>query len=140
MKNSSFSISQIIDVSADAAWQIIGQVSGVDQWLGPITACRIEGDKRFCSTEEGSFEEDILTVDHTNKVLEYAIPSQHMIPVGYIKGQMQVKPTMDNKAEISWSWEFEVADDNESAAKEAFQMIGDMGISGIESLIREKAA
>ncbi|MEO9805235.1 MAG: SRPBCC family protein [Reichenbachiella sp.] len=140
MKNSNFEISQTIDVSADEAWDIIGAVSGVDQWLGPITACSVEGDKRICSTEEGSFEEDILKVDHANKVLEYAIPSQHMIPVENIHGQMRVEATPSGQATITWSWNFQVTNENEPAAKEAFQMIGGMGIGGIESLIKQKAA
>lgn len=140
MKNSNFEISQTIDVSANDAWNIIGAVTGVDQWLGPITACSVEGNKRICSTEEGSFEEDILKVDHEQKVLEYAIPSQHMIPVENIQGRMKVEAAPSEQAKLTWSWHFQVTEENEPAAKEAFQMIGSMGIGGIESLIKQNVA
>ena len=140
MKSSSFSISQTIDVTPTEAWEIIGAVSGVDQWLGPITGCKVEGSKRTCTTEEGSFEEDIHDVDHDNKILSYGIPRQHMIPVQNIEGQMKVLSGADQKATIQWSWDFEVEESNELQAKEALQMVGSMGISGIESLIKQKVA
>ena len=79
MKESNHKISLTINTTPEAAWKIIGGVSGVDKWLGPITAGRVEGDKRYCATEEGEFSEDILKIDNENRVFKYAIPSQHMI-------------------------------------------------------------
>lgn len=139
MKKSEFKISQTIDVLPQEAWEVIGAVSGVDQWLMPITDCKVEGNKRYCSTEDGSFEEDILNVDHDAMQLDYAIPHQHMIPVMNILGNMQVSDN-GGKAEITWSWKFDVTEENEAPAKEAFGMVGGMGIQGIESLIKEKVA
>ena len=136
MKNSNFKIAQTINVSPEEAWKVIGAVKGVDQWLAPITACRVEGDKRYCTTEAGEFSEDILKVDHENRVFQYAIPSQNMIPVQNILGEMKVSQTQDGKATVNWSWSFEVLDENEAQAKEALGMVGGMGIKGIESLIR----
>jgi len=136
MNTSSFEIERTIGVSADEAWNIIGAVSGVDKWLAPITDCRVEGDKRYCSTEEGSFEEDILNVDHDLRVLEYAIPQQHMIPVSNIQGKMAVTES-NNGATINWSWTFEVLPENDEVAKQSLEMVGGMGIAGIEKLILE---
>ncbi|WP_420580367.1 SRPBCC family protein [Reichenbachiella sp.] len=140
MKKSSFKVEQIINASPNQAWEVIGAVSGVEKWLGPITACRIDGGKRFCTTEDGTFEEDILKVDHHSKVLEYAIPSQHMIPVENIFGTMEVSQASDGKALITWHWNFEVLPENEEVAKNTFEMLGGMGLSGIDSLINQKAA
>ncbi|MEO9965753.1 MAG: AraC family transcriptional regulator [Reichenbachiella sp.] len=61
MKKSNFDISQVIKATAHEAWNIIGAVDGVDLWLEPITAGRVENDKRTCSTAEESFEEGIKT-------------------------------------------------------------------------------
>ncbi len=138
MKKSNHKISATIDVTPTEAWQIIGAVGGVDKWLAPIQACRVEGDKRFCTTEDGEFSEDILKVDHENKVLEYLIPSQNMLPVENIQGRMQVTAS-EGKAVVEWAWAFDVEETNEAGAKEMLSMVGNMGITGIESLIKEEA-
>ena len=140
MKNSDFKIAVTIDVTPEEAWNVIGAVKGVDQWLAPITACRVEGNKRYCTTEAGEFSEDILNVDHDRKVFEYAIPSQNMIPVQNVEGKMQVLAAAEGQSTIEWSWVFEVEEENEVPAKQAFGMVGNMGIKGIESLIKEVAA
>lgn len=135
MKKSNHKIAATIDVTPNEAWQIIGAVDGVDKWLAPIQTCRVEGDKRFCSTEEGEFSEDILKVDHDSRVLEYHIPSQNMLPVENIQGRMQVTESA-GKATVEWAWDFDVDEGNEASAKEMLSMVGNMGISGIESLIK----
>ncbi len=137
MKNSNHSIALTLDVSPEEAWKIIGAVKGVDQWLAPITACRVEGDKRYCTTEGGEFSEDILKVDHNNKIFQYGIPSQNMIPVQNILGEMKVLDADGGRATVEWSWAFEVAEENETQAKETLSMVGNMGLKGIESLIKE---
>ena len=140
MKSSSFKISQTINVSPEEAWKVIGAVSGVDQWLAPITKCEVEGNRRTCTTAEGSFDEEIVQVNHEEMVLDYLIPKQHMIPVENIKGQMAVKDAEDGKTNITWMWEFDVEDANMETARGAFEMIGNMGIKGIESFITEEVA
>lgn len=135
MKQSNHQVVATIDASAEAAWEVIGAVSGVDNWFAPITACRVEGNKRYCSTEEGEFSEDILQVDHQNKLLQYSIPVQHMLPVENIQGQMKVQEAEGGKASIEWTWDFEVEQEQEADAKEALSMMGNMGIKGIEAHI-----
>jgi hypothetical protein len=135
MQKSNFQVQKTIGVSAADAWSIIGGVTGVDLWLAPITDCRVEGNKRICSTEDGSFEEDILKIDHENRVFKYAIPSQHMVPVKNIIGSMTVKSVGDDQSEIAWEWTYDVLPASLDAAREAFSVVGNMGIHGIEQLI-----
>ena len=136
MKKSEQKVSVNINVSPEKAWEIIGAVDGVDKWLAPIETCRIEGDKRYCSTEEGGFEEDILKVDHENRELYYAIPEQNMIPVRNILGMMKVREGDDNNSVVDWQWRFDVEENSEAQAKEMLAGIGQMGIQGIETLIQ----
>lgn len=138
MKKSNHKVSQTIDVSPSAAWQIIGAVEGVDKWLMPIQACRVEGGKRYCTTEKGEFAEDILKIDHENYIFKYRIPSQNMMPIENILGQMSVN-SAGGKAVVEWAWEFDVEEATEATAKEMLTMIGNMGIEGIESLIKKEA-
>ncbi len=136
MKKSNQKVSQEINVSPEEAWKIIGAVDGVDKWLGPITACRLEGNKRYCSTEEGEFSEDILSVDHENRIFKYAIPTQHMFPAKNIVGEMGVVTSDQGKAIVNWSWEFEVDEKDEQATKDGLAMVGNLGIKGIEELLK----
>lgn len=138
MKNSNHKIAVTIDVAPPAAWRIIGAVDGVDKWLAPIQACRVEGNRRYCTTEEGEFLEDILNVDHEKRILEYTIPSQNMMPAENILGHMQVLEE-EGKATIEWAWNFDVEASNEAMVKEMLAMVGNMGISGIEALIKKEA-
>lgn len=140
MKKASFFVEKSINISPEAAWDIIGGVSGVDEWLGPITACRVEGNKRVCSTESGSFEENILKVDHERMEFHYEIPQQHMIPVQQVIGLMKVYKSAEGTARVFWSWDFEVADENEQVAKDTLAMLGQMGLEGIEQLALSKVA
>lgn len=91
MKKSDQKVVLSLDTTPETAWEIIGAVSGVDQWMAPmITSCRIDGDKRYCGTEEGEFEEDIIRVDHENRIFKYGIPKQHLIPVENSLGSTKV--------------------------------------------------
>lgn len=139
MKKSQFNIAATLDISPEAAWDVIGAVKGVDQWLAPITACRVEGNKRFCTTEGGEFSEDILKIDHENRVFKYAIPTQHVVPVENIVGQMEVHTTDDGKAQVKWSWNYEVEEANDVQAQEVFGMMGNMGLQGIEAFVKQNA-
>ena len=132
-------VSLHIDVSPEAAWKIIGGVGGVNHWLAPITACRVEGSKRYCTADGKEFEEDILTVDHENWILRYSIPEQHILPVQDITGEMKVRKTGTGTTIVDWEWEFQVETAHENAAKEQLDMVGKMGIQGIESFIKSSA-
>jgi len=137
MKKSIQRISKSVNVSPAEAWEVIGAVGGVDKWFAPvITACRVEGDKRFCSTEAGDFMENILEVNHEEKYLRYGIPQQPLMPVSNILGKMTVRKAEDGKTVIDWEWAFDVEDDKEAEAKTMLAEAGQMGISGIEAFIK----
>jgi len=58
------------------------------------------------------------------------------ILVESIVGEMQVLPAENGQATVQWTWEFDVAPDKEAEARETFNMVGNMGIQGIETLIK----
>ena len=137
MKKSEQKVTLEINAAPEATWAIIGAATGVDQWLAPmITSCRVEGNKRYCGTETGEFEEDILKIDHENRVFKYAIPQQHLMPVENIVGTMQVLDAANNNAIVQWHWTFDVAEENEASAQEMLAGAGQMGIKGIEQLLQ----
>ena len=125
--------------SVDDVWEVISAITGVENWLAPmITASRMEGDKRVCTTEGGEFEEDIYEVNHTTKTFKYGIPQQHMIPVENIMGSMQVRKGEDGGSVVDWHWTFDVETQNEEQAKGALAHAGEAGINGIDALIRSQ--
>lgn len=137
MKKSFQSISKIVKVTPAEAWEVIGAVDGVDKWFAPvITACRVEGDKRFCSTEAGNFTEDIIEVNHEGRYLKYGIPQQPLMPVSNILGKMTVRKGAEGNAIIDWEWAFDVEENKESEAKSMLAEAGQLGISGIENFIK----
>lgn len=135
MKKSEQRVSLKINVSSEKVWEVIGAVKGVDKWLAPIEACRLDGDKRYCTAVGKEFAEDILKVDHDNRELHYAIPKQHLIPVQNIFGVMKVRDSENNKSVVDWQWTFDVEEDQETSAKEIFTGLGEMGIKGLEDYI-----
>ena len=139
MKRSKQSITATIGITPEQAWQVIGAVKGVDQWLAPIQACRVENGKRFCTTEHGEFSEDILEINHNERILRYHIAQQNMLPISNIDGRMQVSLGPGEKAQLEWSWEFDVEESQEAEAKEMLAMVGNMGFSGIETLVKSRA-
>lgn len=136
LKKSGAIISKTISTTPEAAWKVIGAVGGVDKWFAPlIQSCRVEGNKRFCNTEAGVLNEDILEVDHNNRIFRYAIPEQKLIPVENILGKIRVLEAEDNKAAIEWSAAFDVLPERETEAKGMFIGAWTMGIEGLEKYI-----
>ena len=136
MKKSKKTVSKTISVSPEAAWQVIGAVSGVDKWFAPlIQTCKVEGDKRYCTTEGGLLEEDVLEVNHEDRIFRYGIPEQPIMPVENIFGTMKVLEAGNNQATIEWTAEFEVQPEKEAEAKQMFEEAYGMGIQGIENYI-----
>lgn len=129
-----------INVTAQQAWKVISSVGGVDKWFPSIIkTCRVEGNKRYCETQDGSsLNEDIIEVNNETKTFVYGIPSQEMLPVKEIIGTMKVNETNNGNAEIEWSGTFIATKENAQIAKEAFKGLWTMGIEGLETYINSK--
>lgn len=139
MKKSNEKVTIEVHAPAEKVWKIIGAVGGVDKWFAPvIKTCRVEGDKRYCTTDVGPLNEDILEVNHQSKIFRYGIPEQNMIPVKNILGTMKVNDLGNGKSAVEWSATFDVEEDKEVQAKEMFRGAWTMGINGIEKLINNK--
>ena len=139
MKKSNEKVTVEVNAPAEKVWNIIGAVGGVDKWFAPvIKTCRVDGDKRYCTTDAGPLVEDILEVNHQSKIFRYAIPEQNMIPVKNILGTMKVNDLGKGKSSVEWSATFDVEEDKEAQAKEMFRGAWTMGINGIEKLINDK--
>jgi len=137
MKRMTHQVELDVNANSKALWKIIGSGEGVDKWLPVITSCRVEGNKRYCATAEGSFEEDILESNDETMTFRYLIPKQHLMPVENIEGTMKVTPINNERANIRWGWSFDIEESNFEAVQGGLNQLGEMGIKGIEVLAKE---
>lgn len=100
-----------IDAPIEKVWAHIRTGEGVNTWLPIITTCRVEGNKRYCTTENGSLDETILKSDDQAKVFQYAIEKQDVFPVSDIKGTMRLEQISANETTLLWDVEFDIQDE-----------------------------
>ena len=88
----------------------------------------------------GEFQEDILEINHDQRIFRYGIPQQHMMPVENILGTMQVREGEQGGSIVDWHWAFDVADENEEQAQGMLIHAGEIGINGINTFVQNQLA
>ena len=111
MKKSIKTINPII-APLSKVWEIIKTGENVDAWFPMITTCRVEGFKRYCTTENGSIEETILIADHTHKIFRYSFDKQDVFPATNIIGTIKLEPVNDQVTNLLWDIEFRLEDES----------------------------
>ncbi len=126
-----------VNISVEKAWGIIGAVDGVDKWFsGLIKTCEVNGDHRVCGLENGqTFNEQIVLVDHQNKIFRYDIPTQPMMPVTNLSLYMRVLKGANGKTYIEWAGNYDVKPEDKDRANEMLLEAWEMGIKSIESYV-----
>jgi hypothetical protein len=94
-----------VNASAAAAWSKVADAGGVDKLVSMISACRLEGDKRYCTMVDGSeIVEQVIAVDHANRRLSYTI-TEGPLPFEFHCGSMQVHEA-GSGARLVWTFDF----------------------------------
>jgi hypothetical protein len=101
-----------INGSIDIIWELLKTGKNVDAWFPIITTCRVEGSKRYCTTENGSIEETILTSDNKNKVFRYSFDKQDVFPATNIIGTIKLEAISDTVTNLLWNIEFRLEDES----------------------------
>jgi uncharacterized protein YndB with AHSA1/START domain len=126
--------SHIINAPIEKVWANISKATGVDEWLPVITACRLDGNKRVCTTEQGDMNETILKIDNDQKIFQYAIDEQPLLPIADIIGTMQVFE-QDNNTKLNWNLEFTLQDETMyEMVKQAVEGMYAAGANGLETI------
>lgn len=139
MKTSSVKVVKKINAPADAVWQTISAIGGVDKWLAMIKTCRFEGTgagaKRVCTTADGAtIYERIEAINQENRVFQYAIAEPPM-PIKNLLGTMKVIAGDNaNESQVEWSATFEVEKAHEADMIAMLESIYSEGITGLEKL------
>lgn len=128
--------------SVDKVWECIKDGTGVDKWLPVITDCQLNGDgagaKRICTLEQGRMLETILKIDHENRIFQYAIDEQPLLPIENIIGTMQVKENGEGSV-LTWDLSFNLENANLlSTVTQAIEGLYAAGANGLEELSNSK--
>jgi hypothetical protein len=100
----------IINVSADAIWQVIGDFGAACQYLAMVVNCTVEGEgvaaRRTLASADGStIVERLETLDGVARRLSYALLSD--TPFRNCLTTMTVQELGQSRAELEWSATFE---------------------------------
>jgi hypothetical protein len=127
----------LLDASLDKVWANISKATGVNEWLPVITACRLDGNKRVCTTEQGDMDETILKIDNEQKLFQYSIDKQPLLPIENIIGTMIVSES-EGKTLLSWNIEFIIKDETLlPMVSQAINGLYQAGANGLEILSKK---
>lgn len=127
-----------IEAPIDQIWAHVRTGEGVDTWLPIITSCRVEGNKRYCTTAEGKLDETILKSDDQEKVFQYSISKQELFPVTDIVGTMRLEAVNDQQTQLHWDIEFDIEDESLfPGIKEGIEGLYAAGAAGLGQLANE---
>lgn len=123
-----------INAPSSRVWANISKATGVNEWLPVITACRLDGDKRICSTAQGEMSETILKIDNVNRLFQYSIDSQSLLPIDNIVGTMKVLES-DRLTKLQWDIEFTLKDESLfEMVKQSVEGMYEAGALGLENI------
>jgi uncharacterized protein YndB with AHSA1/START domain len=126
--------SYIINAPIEKVWANISKTTGVNEWLPVITACRLDGKKRVCTTEQGDMNETILKVDNDQKKFQYAIDKQPLLPITDVIGTMQVFE-LGKITKLNWILEFALQDETMfGMVNQAVEGMYAAGAKGLEKI------
>lgn len=137
------SVRKRLTAPAASVWKIVSKGDSVDRWLPVIESCRLEGSgpgaRRFCTTGEGQrIDETIEAVDHTNRIFQYRIDRQDMMPTTNIRGTLCVAEDGAGHAEVLWFLNYELVDASAAdAVRAGVAEIYAAGLAGLERLASE---
>ena len=97
--------SVFIDCDADSVWSFVGAPERLHEWF-PITACKVEGNKRWITLAAGIvFEEDIVTLDNDLRRFQYKIVNNPLIT--FHLGTVDVIADGPNRCMLMYSTDME---------------------------------
>jgi carbon monoxide dehydrogenase subunit G len=126
-----------INAPSSSVWANISKATGVNEWLPVITACHLDGDKRVCLTEQGEMNETILKVDNANRLFQYSIDSQPLLPIENVVGTMKVNENGE-QTQLQWDLEFNIKDESLfEMVKQAVEGMYAAGAAGLETISKQ---
>jgi hypothetical protein len=143
MKDSKVQVRHQVNVPSELMWETISAIGGVDVWFSQIIkSCEVIGEgagaKRICNTDAGPIKESIDIIDHENRLFQYSILEQNLLPVKNLVGTMQVEES-EGQTFVKWEATFKVDPSAEAEIQNQLKGFYVAGINGIAALHQQAA-
>lgn len=121
-----------VHASEEAIWNIVKDPSGWETWFALIQHSSVDGAKRVCYTPQGELKETIEVIDERQKIFQYRIYEQRMLPIQDIVGTIQVTTSDVGETTVRWKAEFEALDSaNVDEVKQTMRQLYRQAIEGL---------
>ena len=125
-----------INANADQAWAAISRIGGLDRWFPIIADCSVfgtgEGATRILTlVDGGKIKDRIEVIDHQQRSLRYN-RIESPFPVLSYFGTVKVSKVCDINAELSWTVEIDVQEEQRDAIVGLIHRALTEGIDGLE--------
>lgn len=129
-------VSQRIPISAQTAWNIVRTGDRLNRWMPVVTSCRLEGSgvgaRRVCTINGQDLGESLETVDDANRLFQYRIHEQNLMPVRDALGTIHLTAIGPTETEVLWMMNFEMTDEKAwPAVQESMAGLYQAGITGL---------
>jgi Polyketide cyclase / dehydrase and lipid transport len=136
-------ITRMLRAPPEAVWARIAAVDRVHEWLPIVTHCRIEGSgpgaRRVCETAHGAIVERVERIDHASRAFGYAVSEKPVFPLDDYPGTLHVTPCPGDRAAVTWTVEYQVAEEIREPVAPALHDVIAVGLEGLERLLRDRS-
>lgn len=134
-------VTKTINADADQAWAAISSIGGLDRWFPVITSCTAsgtgEGATRILTLADGAEIKDCIeAIDHQCRCLRYT-RTESPFPVQSYLGIVEVRHANEGIAEVSWTVEIDVQEDQRDPLVEFLRDALTGGILGLEQDLQQ---
>jgi hypothetical protein len=140
------SVTQAVDAPAADVWAVLQTGTDLHLYVGLITACEVDrsgalpsgvGARRTCHTADGPLRERIETVDDDTRTIQYSIRELPM-PITDVLGTVRVRETGPDTSEVTWSLNYEVAEEQAEAFDGFTRSVYADAIAGLGRVVRSE--
>ena len=133
MKKMMIEVKKTIAAPPDKVWPTVANADGLKEWFPVITACRVEGNQRYCTMQGGGdLQETMISTDNATRTFTYRV-DKHPMPWGPAHCVLKVNDAGKGKSEIIWTSSFECVEDTAAQATEMLQRLYGQGIDALEA-------
>ena len=130
-------IRMTIQAAAADAWDVITDLSGVENYLPAISSSQVYFQdtnilRRITLMDGLQYEEWIDSIDHDNLVMTYTMADPSPFQYSSLKGIIKVTPVSDSSCNICWECTYEVEEELADEIFTLLTLIINYGIKGIE--------
>ena len=136
-------VTKTISASADQTWTAISNIDGLDRWFPIIANCSVFGTgegaiRTMTMVDGGKVTDRIDLIDDQERMLCYN-RIESPFPVQSYLGTVKINRVNEAKAELSWTVEIDVQEDERDAMIELVHRALTDGVNGLDLELQQIA-